>query len=108
MSITITVTNKGAFVAHCRMSWIQDDFQQQATSEHSMTAGTNWSFTLPEGDIKNLQLWVEHDTGLVWKPRNATGTIIWKNPAQEIKNGEARVEIFGTTLINYGVEWKNP
>lgn len=106
MSLQITVDNRGAFVAHCRLSWLQDDVQQQL-DEQRMASGMTWSFTLPEGNIRNLQLQVQHETNLVWQPRRDTGTLLWPQPAAQFSGGEAEVEIRGTALVLYEVIWTN-
>jgi hypothetical protein len=107
MPTVLTVTNKGGFVAHCKASWLDAGFQQQSIDNEAMTAGTNWTVTLDDG-VTQLHLHVEHDTGLVWKPRNVTGDLFWDNPGAQFKGGQAQVKIKGTTLIGYGVEWENP
>ncbi len=106
MPLVLTIKSKAGFIAHCKASWVDGGFQQQAVDNDAMTAGTNWIVTLDE-NATNLHLHVEHDTGLVWKPRNVTGDLTWAIPRDQFKNGKANVEIYGTTLIGYGVEWKD-
>ena len=104
MSIFLKFNNKGAFNAHATVTWEDAGYDQQSQSSDTLSGGTNFTVNLPDS-ARNVRLHVEHDTGLVWKPRNTTGDIAWSNPAAEFKNGTATVESYGTTLINYGLTW---
>jgi len=107
MTITITVTNHGHFTALCRVSLILDGFGE-VIEENTLAPGAAYTFWLPERSIRDLQLEVKHYTSLTWAPTYATGTLTWTNPAEQIKGGEAHIELFGTPLFKYGVRWTNP
>ena len=100
----LVFNNKGAFNAHATVTWEDDDVVQQSQSSHTLSSGTNHTVTLPD-NARTVRLHVEHETGLIWAPRNTTGDIRWTDPATEFKDGRATVESFGTTLINYGLTW---
>jgi len=104
MSLFLVFNNKGGYNAHAIVTWEDEGFMQQSQSSNTLSSGTDFTVTLPD-TAQNVQLHVEHDTGLVWKPRNTTGDLSWSTPAIEFKNRRATVESFGTTLINYGLTW---
>jgi len=86
------------------MDWIQGGFPQRAMSG-PLQPGGDWSFALPQEEIRDLQLRVEHETGLAWQPRMVTGAVLWEHPSRQIGERGAQVEIFGTMLVHHGVRW---
>jgi len=104
MTLYLAFINKGWFNAHATITWEDEGSVQQSQSSETLSSGTDFTVALPD-EVRNVQLHVEHDTGLIWKPRNTTGDIAWSHPAAEFKNKRATVESFGSTLMNYGLTW---
>lgn len=68
-SLTVTVHHSGAYVAHCKVTYVDLAGQSQSQETGNFLAGTSWTAIVPGGS-KSIHLSCEEYTGLAWNPVN--------------------------------------